>query len=204
MMDKNYSFEINYRFDLINVLIQAMGYKSYLEVGVDSGFCFDKIICEDKTGVDPYEFSAATIKKTSDEFFAENTKQFDIIFLDGLHHADQIYKDISNALKCLAPRGTIVVHDCNPATEAAQVVPRKQVVWNGDVWKGWVKLRTERSDLEMSVLESDHGLGIIKFGSQNLLIVEDELTYHNLEKNRKEWLNLVGTVNLLYHDTERE
>lgn len=200
MEDKEFTYQVLHRHQVINALIQANEYKSYLEVGVQNGICFNEVICERKVGVDPAPFSKATVFQTSDDFFAENKEQFDIIFLDGLHTAEQVYKDILNAIMALAPRGTIVVHDCNPLSEEAQKVPRMQAVWNGDVWKTWVKLRTKRADLEMCVLDTDHGCGIIKRGAQELIIINDELTYENLNNNRAEWLNLVTSIDLRYDD----
>lgn len=187
-----------YRFDIINQFIKELGYKRYLEIGVQNGVCFNNVKCDYKIGVDPSEYSKATVFKTSDDFFRDNIEMFDIIFLDGLHEADQVYKDIINALEFLNQEGTIIVHDCNPQTVESQTVPRMQAVWNGDVWKTWVILRAERSDLEMCVLNTDHGCGIIKKGYQEPLIINEELTYENFDKNRIEWLNLVNEVQLKY------
>jgi hypothetical protein len=65
-------------------------------------------------------------------------------------------------------------------------------MWNGDCWKSWVKLRSTRKDLEMFVVDTDYGCGIIKKGIQQTLSVsENDITFSNLEKNRKEWLNLI-------------
>lgn len=197
-IEEKYNIHIRMRWDLINALIEVNKYKSYLEIGVHNGNCFERIICEKKVGVDPYEFSKATVFKTSDEFFADNIELLDIIFIDGLHHADQVYKDIVNAVQALKPNGTIIVHDCNPLSKEAQEVPRGQSEWNGDVWKAWVKLRSERPDLEMCVLNMDEGCGIIKLGNQEPLIITEELTWENLVKNRTEWLNLVDTIQLKY------
>ena len=36
------------RFDIINNLIKEKGYKSYLEIGVQNGVCFENIVCEKK------------------------------------------------------------------------------------------------------------------------------------------------------------
>ena len=42
---------------------------------------------------------------------------FDVIFIDGLHLADQVEKDIDNALKFIKEDGFIILHDVNPPTE---------------------------------------------------------------------------------------
>ena len=132
---------------------------------------------------------------TSDDFFnsIEEDRKWDIIFIDGLHHADQVYRDIQNSLQHLNANGTIVCHDMSPESEAAQDVPRRVKVWNGDCWKAWVTIRTERSDLEMFVYNTDQGVGVIRYADSKqplLKVSQDEMTYSNLEDNRKEWLNL--------------
>lgn len=177
------------RLELFNYLIQEKGYKSYLEIGVQNpAKNFDQVICEHKIGVDPDPNAQATKVMTSDDFFANNTETFDLIFIDGLHHDDQVEKDAHNALKILNEGGTIVWHDCNPDNEPMQRVPRETKAWTGNVWRAWVKMRRIPT-LEMFVLNDDLGLGIMRKGKQEPLIV-DNPTYEGLEKNRKEWLNL--------------
>ena len=77
------------RTDIIQLLIDKIKAKSYLEIGVSGGENFQTIRCENKVGVDPELTSPATIFLTSDEFFKQNKDTFDVIFVDGLHHADQ-------------------------------------------------------------------------------------------------------------------
>ena len=36
---------------------------------------------------------------TSDEFFKQNEDTYDVIFIDGLHTSDAVYRDINNSLK---------------------------------------------------------------------------------------------------------
>ena len=70
--------------------------------------------------------------------------------------------------------------------------------WTGDCWKAWVKLRTIREDLNMAVVNTDYGVGIIKKGKQNLLNLDNKtLDYTNLEVNRKDWLNLISIEEFL-------
>ncbi|WP_100612251.1 class I SAM-dependent methyltransferase [Confluentibacter lentus] len=62
---------------------------------------------------------------TSDEFFQKlsandilsNSIKFNVIFIDGLHLAQQADRDIKNAIKYIKNDGFIVVHDCNPPSE---------------------------------------------------------------------------------------
>jgi hypothetical protein len=53
----------------------------------------------------------------SDQFFKQNSQDWDLIFIDGDHSAKQVYKDVLNSLKWLAPGGLIVMHDTLPPTE---------------------------------------------------------------------------------------
>jgi hypothetical protein len=178
------------RTDLINFLIQKNNLKSYLEIGIECGINFKNIICDNKIGVDPDTNSQANIFKTSDDFFSENNKKFDIIFIDGLHYAEQVYKDIINSLKFLEPNGFIICHDINPLEEYLQIIPRLQSAWTGDCWKAWVKLRNQLINYNMTVVNICTGCGIIKKGKYvplNLSI--SDLNYKFLEQNRVELLN---------------
>lgn len=179
------------RIEIIQKYIYKYKYASYLEIGVQAGHCFRAIHCNYKVGVDPDPTSAATIHKTSDEFFANNKEKFDIIFIDGLHHADQVYKDIMNSLDIVNEGGIILMHDCKPTTELMQQIPlTTQVEWTGDTWKAYVKVRTYREDLEMFVIDTDWGVGVIKKGKQEKLKVAVPLTYDNFVIHQNEWLNL--------------
>lgn len=177
---------------ILNALIERHGYTSYLEIGQGHReLNHDRIQCPIRIGVDPDRSLLAAYQMTSDDFFARNKATFDLIFVDGLHYAYQTEKDILNALKVLNERGTILVHDCNPATKEMQVIPRTTVLWNGDVWKAWVRLRATREDLDMFVIDADNGCGLIRRGRQATITIPERLSYEDLAKNRKGWLNLV-------------
>lgn len=157
------------RFDIINYLISVNEYKSFLEIGTQARINFESISIDRKVCVDPDPSSGSDYQITSDEFFKTHFEKFDIVFVDGLHHADFAYRDIVNSLKRLNPGGCVVVHDVIPFSYEAQVIPLEKasdlgtIAWNGDVWKAWIKLRTERKDLVMDCVETDHGCGIISF-----------------------------------------
>jgi len=181
------------RSRIINSLIKKIGAKKYLEIGVAGGENLSKIECEYKIGVDPNVNSPATFHVTSDNFFENNKETFDVIFIDGLHHANQVYKDILNSLDVLNDGGCIVCHDMNPEKEEYQIIPLRDgvVTWNGDCWKAFVRLRRERENLEMFVVNTDHGCGIIRRGKQTRIEIKEKITYKNFDKHRKEWLNLI-------------
>lgn len=143
---------ITHHTDLLNALIEKYSLKSYLEIGVQNpANNFDKInVSFVKIGVDP-EFDGdikgngfALLKLSSDEFFEmnDNTGRFDLIFIDGLHHADQVRRDFENALRCLSEHGFIVIHDVLPTHEHGTLVPRQSKQWWGTVYKWAMNIST--------------------------------------------------------------
>lgn len=185
---------MNNRIEIIQALIDKHKYTRYLEIGVRDGECFNAIKCETKVGVDPDKSSKATVFTTSDEFFASHTfAPFDIIFIDGLHHADQVEKDIDNALKCLNEGGTIVIHDCLPTSKRMQEIPlTDQQEWTGNVWLAYLFFRCTKSDLSMCVVDTDWGCGIIQRGSQTTVVIDHKPTYEEFEQNKHEWMNIIS------------
>ena len=189
------------RIEIIQSLIDKCKATSYLEIGVQNGNCFSAIKCEHKIGIDPEsKYVENVFKCTSDEFFSLHVKatKFDVIFIDGLHTAEQVEKDIENALKVLNINGYIVCHDCNPTKEEEQIVPRMSKRWNGSVWKGWVRQRYALA-YKMFVVDCDEGCGVISISSliddekhSHMNLTDKNLTYANLEKNRKKWLGLIA------------
>jgi hypothetical protein len=185
--------------DLLNFLVQRHNYRTYLEIGVgDPRNNFDKVQAPVKHGVDPAPQGEATHLMTSDVFFAARPLDtfYDLILIDGLHLAEQVERDINNSIACLSPGGRIVLHDCNPLTEDAQTEGYDGVkVWNGTVWKAWLKLRASRSDLSMCVVNIDNGCGVISSGSQSLYSAPTldyaNMSYAWLALNRRAALNLV-------------
>lgn len=179
------------RFQLINQVIALKGAKSYLEIGCCKNDCFNEVQCSQKVGVDPV--GGGTLRMKSDEFFAVNAQQFDVIFIDGLHEAWQVDRDIENALRFLSPRGVILMHDCNPLFDIRTVVPRISETWNGDTWKSFVRARS-RPEIDCAVGRFDHGCGVIvprPTSAPLAPIPEERLTWDELSKNRAQWLRLM-------------
>lgn len=189
------------RWDLINILIEKHNYKSYLEVGTqDPTSNFDKINVEYKFSIDPYPRGEVDFIGTSDEYFESISSEvkFDIIFIDGLHHSDQVLKDIENSLNHLTNSGTIVCHDCLPTTEHMQQRDDHGGVWTGDVWKAIAELRVKRIDLDIKVIDTDLGCGLIKRGTNIPHITnQNYLTYTYYSMNRANLLNVVSVEDFL-------
>jgi len=193
------------RTDVINTLISSHGFKSYLEIGVQNPVKnLYKINCAHKDGVDPDPRAGANLCMTSDQFFKHYPdRKYDLIFIDGLHEAGQVERDIENSLRALNPDGFIVMHDCNPTTEQMQRVPRIQSEWTGDTWKAFVKFR-QRTDLVMYVVDTDYGVGVVTRGNSRPLLYTPNPTYEQFDRNRQEWLNLISVkqFKLLYNGSK--
>lgn len=193
------------RTDILNKLAEQISAKSYLEIGIEDGKNFNAIKVEHKIGVDSsFDAIYATYTGTSDDFFDQNNEKFDLIFIDGLHHKLQVFKDIANSRNWLSATGIIMCHDMNPSKEKRQIVPRIQEVWNGDCWKAWVYLRT-RVPWNMYVIDEDEGCGIINPRDAGPMLnlklpngVDSEmLNWKNLVANRNWWLNLKSELEIV-------
>lgn len=171
--------------ELINIIIKKINAKKYLQIG-DSEL--SSINCDYKIGI----YVDFNNKNSSDIFFKQNNEKFDVIFIDGIHLENQVFSDIMNSLNILNEGGYIVCHDMNPEQEEHQTIPYRGGIWNGDCWKAFVKLRQIRSDLEMCVVDTDYGCGVIKKGIQKLLPDKLNLTWANFLENKVQWLNLIS------------
>lgn len=215
------------RMYVIQEVIKKKQSKAYLEIGIHEGECFLRIRCRQKIAVDPHILISAAKKRKYyfrnisnlfNRYFQMNSNDFfhnqhtfllrnrpDVAFIDGLHTYDQSLQDIQNVLRYLKDDGVIIVHDCNPLSEAAALPARSCLhaasmpgfsgEWNGDVWKTIVHLRSSRKDIDVFVLDCDQGLGIItKRKPENVLTysIKDlqALSYIDLDRNRKYLLNL--------------
>jgi len=187
------------RTEVIQKIINKIKAKKYLEIGMGPGINFAEIECDYKVCVDPNPTVSVTYQLTSDDFFKQNTETFDVIFIDGLHWCNQVYKDIINSLDVLNDFGYIICHDINPYCEFIQRYPqpKPESEWTGDCWKAWTQLKSERSDLNMYVVDTDSGCGIITKGYQNLIKLNQELTWDYLNNNRQKLLNLISVEDFI-------
>lgn len=195
------------RFEIINTFIKNNNFKNYLEIGVFRGQNIREIIAEHKDGVDPTTELGKTIPEinypvTSDEFFnliKDHDIKYDIIFIDGLHHSDQVDKDIENALNHLVDNGIIVMHDCNPEKEEYTSVPRVTGIWHGDVYKSALRLR-QKYPHKFITVEDDCGCGVIFNGIEE----DNKCNNDNLQQGLESWeyfsKNRVKLLNLMSAD----
>lgn len=188
-----------YRWDLIQHIIDKYSFKNYLEIGCDKNQSFSRINVKNKVGVDPV--SGGTIRDTSDNFFRINKDKYDIIFIDGLHHYDQVSRDIKNSLEILNQNGFILIHDCLPRSIAHQAIPRYRGSWNGDVWKSIVEMRT-LDNIETYTCQIDFGVGVIRnIKNSDVLKINlndfSKLKFKDYYHNYKEYMRVIDYENLL-------
>ena len=186
--EKNkFEYEINFftrhSFILKSIMLKNKDCK-YLEIGVSDGEVFNTIPLKigNKIGVDPNK--GGTHRMTSDEFFDKNKLFFDIIFIDGLHTYSQTKKDFLNSLKFIKEDGIIIFHDMLPRNSFEEAVPRKSLIWNGDVWKLGVEIAKSTKE-NFAIAKIDRGVGIFKnsknFNLQSIKNIE--------KKNFKDFYN---------------
>ncbi len=181
---------------LLNYLIEKHSLKSYLEIGVRTvEQNFNKIKCGFKTGVDPCLKTDKTLYGgTSDQFFSFSETKYDLIFIDGLHHADQVRKDFENSLRCLNDNGFIVIHDVLPEEEITTCVPRgEQKIWHGDVYK-WAMNISSYPGIGFQTLNIDCGCLVVWWdkNSENAAFkIEIPEQWNYFQEYKKLLLNIV-------------
>ncbi|WP_242131691.1 class I SAM-dependent methyltransferase [Aestuariivivens marinum] len=201
------------RTDIINFILSQFSRETlYLEIGVrNPKENFNKIKAAIKYSVDPgieFKENPVDFKLTSDNFFKELYQnkilspdiKFDLIFIDGLHLAHQVDRDIANSMNFIKDDGFIVLHDCNPPTEwhARYEYDYKYTPsfsnWNGTTWKAFMKWRANSSVFSCCI-DTDFGVGILskkknigQYLNHNMEFYE----YPELNKNRIEYLNLLS------------
>lgn len=148
------------RQQIVRHLIAAKGGGAYLEIGCAENLLFDAVEAGRKVGVDPVR--GGTHRMTSDTFFAANVDTFDVVFIDGLHHYEQVRRDLENALAALRPGGFVALHDMHPRDWIEEHVPMISTSsWTGDPWKVGFELAVSPG-LDFRLVAADHGVGIVR------------------------------------------
>lgn len=204
------------RTEIINFLLSlSQNDTTYLEIGVrNPNDNYSHIKADKKYSVDPgVEFlnNPVDFKMTSDEFFQNlssnkvlsNDVKFDVIFIDGLHLAEQVDRDIENAMKYIKDYGFVVLHDCNPPSEwhARESYKYHNTPalgsWNGTTWKAFLKWRC-KSSVNSCCIDTDWGVGILSKNhpiGKSMELTNPFFEYNLLDENRKDYLNLIDFEN---------
>ena len=110
----------------------------YLEIGslegnsalfIINNFKVKKVVCVDiwedenfkeeqhknfnnyKKNINEFSSIVETFKGTSDAFFLKQKDKYDVIYIDGSHETDQVYKDIKNSWNILNVNGILICDD---------------------------------------------------------------------------------------------
>ena len=112
--------------NLLNKIIEMRRFTGrYLEIGVENGLTLEAVRMRRKFGVDPFPNyrsslltpSVKSFTMESDDFFKRNRDIFEVIYLDGLHTAEQTLRDFSNVIMTMKRGGVIVIDDTIPIDE---------------------------------------------------------------------------------------
>lgn len=195
------------RISLINEILSTFKNPSYLEIGYGSGNCFENINAHNKICCDPspripdkFYNNKNCVLLSSDDFFAQNNKKFDVIFIDGHHEYEYVRRDFFNSIDSLNEGGYVIIHDCNPPNEwrcrpIAQFIEGEP--WNGD---GGYRLITElyasSSNYTWKTSYEDEGCSVISRGQRipRPLLAQNWETFDN---NRSEILNLCSMIEII-------
>lgn len=176
------------RIQVLQNILKAKLLERYLEIGCLTDECFSKIVASFKLGVDP--ISGGTLRMTSDQFFSIWVGQpFDLVFIDGDHHHDQVVRDIDGAFRNLSDDGVVVMHDCLPPDPNYE-----SPALCGTAWRAFARLR-QRPDVEAFCVDADFGVGVAwKAENSSPVILPrslDELRYDDLASWRDLWMRPV-------------
>jgi hypothetical protein len=201
------------RHEVINHLTNKSN--KYLEIGVESGYTYNNVHFDKnkKTGVDPDpKYSDSSIVKcTSDDFFQQKSLQkYDVIFIDGMHHVENVLRDFNNSVNILNKNGSIFIDDIIPLNYNEQLkIPERHYYengilkygeeWTGDIWKFIYYLLVHYKDqLSFSYYYNINYRGIahikIKHNSKKIKILEDALEEINKYEYFKDFNNYLQLV----------
>ena len=168
------------KYEIAAVIGRRLGLRSYLEIVTPTtGRKFD---CVDATQFPdrsravyycPSDWSdgAAINYRTdgdgSDLSFAD--RKFDLVFVDSWHEYTNSRDDIALALRLVAPKGVVLLHDCNPesAEKARPKLPEECVKgqcdrqWNGETYAALIDRFLGANDADYVTIDDDHGCGMI-------------------------------------------
>lgn len=147
---------------------------SYVEIGCRNGVSLAMSRCA-SLAIDPdFEITQALkaptrlFRETSDMFFANRDLTdllggaVDLAFVDGMHRAEYVLRDILNLERHADGRSVILIDDVLPEDIEWTSRERKTQAWTGDVYKVIPFLRRHRPDLQITVFDIEmKGLAVI-------------------------------------------
>lgn len=128
---------------------------------------------------------AAIFRATSDQFFDTGMlegivgrKTVDFAFIDGMHLAEYVLRDVANLSRSCNETSLIAIHDCLPRSreEAARQSSPALGSWAGDVWRAILVLR-QYAPVKLHLLDvPPTGLALVSgFDPSTLQLNADQL-----------------------------
>lgn len=168
---------------VVQAVLNLFDAPDYLEIGVNKGMTFNALKAATKVAVDPkFLFDFETVRKevpgtsfyetTSDDYFGNHVTRetaFDVIYLDGLHTAEQTIRDLVNAISFLKPGGVIIIDDVFPCSYLASLPNRRETrlirqstgdttgAWMGDVYRLVFFVETFCQQFSYCTVNNNHG-----------------------------------------------
>jgi hypothetical protein len=199
----------------LNYLIDKLKLTSYLEIGLGYGGTFANVDIRNKVGVDPHlwnpklgDFEGVQLI-TSDEYFYRQWNsgiKFDLILLDGLHTAEQTYRDFVNSLHFAHEKTIWLIDDVMP-NDAFSAIPdqaesaRQRAAagntctdWHGDVYKVVWMINAFHKNMTLRTIWQSQPQAVVRYSNENSLRVENatlteiaKLTYEDTVSRRAEY-----------------
>jgi hypothetical protein len=161
--------------------------RRYLEIGLGNGGTFDGVKTNFKVGVDPHPWNPEVCRLenvhlcTSDEYFRQHWRhelKYDVILLDGLHTAEQTYRDFVNSLHFSHAKTVWLIDDvvpndvysANPDPDEA-IRQRKAATgsgdcsWHGDVYKIVWMIRSFHPNMKLRTFWPNQPQALVYFGA---------------------------------------
>jgi hypothetical protein len=171
----------------LNHLVRQLQLNRYLEVGLGNGGTFDGVRAKFKVGVDPHPWNPEVRHLdnvqicTSDEYFRQHWDRglkYDLILLDGLHTADQTYRDFVNSLHFAHEKTVWVIDDVVPNDvysanpDSVEAIKQRRAAtgsedcsWHGDVYKVVWMIRTFHPNMTLLTFWPKQPQALVYFGA---------------------------------------
>lgn len=173
------------RSEVVQLFLDQFESPSYLEIGVARGETFHAVAAARKVAVDPlFQFDVLkhetrTIRfhsVPSDTYFGEIAQpedRFDVIYIDGLHTAEQTLRDLINAQHFLKAEGVIIIDDVWPSSFVAAIrdldqhklvrecLNEQSPAWMGDVFKLLYFIDTFMQQFTLRIINDNFGQAVM-------------------------------------------
>lgn len=202
------------RSEVVQLFLNMFESPSYLEIGVAKGETFHSVKAAEKVAVDPaFQFdpvshATETIRyhsMNSDTYFSEviqPNERFDVIYIDGLHTAEQTLRDLINSQQFLKADGVIIIDDVWPSGFVAAIrdleqhefvrehLEEQSPAWMGDVFKLLYFIDTFMQQFTLRIINDNYGQGVMwrepRLGVRERSLLEISLkTFTNLICDRE-------------------